>query len=68
MYGLYEVYTWDEVDYTLISKHETQEEAEKEKARLEEERKKVFKPTERIPVDCICYTIMTDLQYYNLMH
>lgn len=67
MYGVYELYTWDDVSYTLKGKFETQEQAEKEKQRLADERAKEFKPSKSVPVDPISFKIMTDLQYHLLM-
>lgn len=67
MFGVYEVYTWDNVNYTKMAEYESQEEAEKEKQRLTDGRAKVFKPSNEMPTDCICYKVMTDIQYHLLM-
>ena len=57
-YGVYEVYTWDDVTYTLISTHDTEEDAKRERVRLSEERRmKNYDP------DPISYTVMSDIQY-----
>lgn len=67
MFGVYELCTWDDVSYTKMAEYENQDDAEKEKQRLIEERKKVFKPSDKIPVDTISYKVMSDLQYHLLM-
>lgn len=67
MFGVYEVYTWDDVSYTKVAEYEKEADAIKEKDRLKEERAKVFKPSSSIPTDPMTYTVMSDLQYYLLM-
>lgn len=58
MYHVYEVYTWDDVNYKKLESFHSKEEAE---ARCEELKKQnTFK--------AVTYKVMTDLQYYNLMH
>lgn len=58
MYHVYEVYTWDDVSYKKLESFHSKEEAE---ARCEELKKQnTFK--------AVTYKVMTDLQYYNLMH
>lgn len=68
MFGVYEVYTWDDVSYRKVAEYDKEIDAIKEKDRLEKERAKVFKPTNSIPVDPMCYTVMSDLQYHLLMN
>lgn len=67
MYGVYEVYTWDDVSYEKVAEYDNEKAAIKEKDRLIKKRAKVFKPTESIPYDAITYTVMSDLQYRLLM-
>ena len=63
MFGVYEVYTWDDVNYTKISSYDNEYDAENECKRLNEERRKHnYNP------DPICYCVMSDIKYYNLMH
>lgn len=68
MYGLYELYTWDDVSYRQIGRYETEEEAEQAKIKAKEERKKVFIPCDRIPTDPVSYKVLSDMQYDLLMH
>lgn len=67
MFGVYEIYTWEEVVYTKVAEYEEESDAIKEKDRLKEERAKVFKPSSSIPTDPITYKVMSDFQYYLLM-
>lgn len=58
MYGVYEVWTWDDVSYRKMSSHETMEDAEKECEKVKREN------PERMGV---CYTVMSDREYSRLM-
>lgn len=62
-YGVYKVTIWDDVDYRKVAEFDNEEDAIKEKERLQEERKRVFKPTKEIAFDYIHYTVKSDLQY-----
>lgn len=62
-YGVYEVYTWDDVTYTKIASYEREQDAIDECNRLNEERRK-----QNYDPDPICYCVKSDIQYYNLMH
>lgn len=53
MYNVYEVYTWDDVSYTSDAKMHCD-------MLNQEHRKKAKEP------DPICYTVMSDIQYYLL--
>lgn len=67
VWGVYEVYTWDDVNYTKKATFSSEQEAITEMEKLKEERARQFKPTPAMPHDPICYTVMSDLQYYLLM-
>lgn len=67
MFGVYEVYTWDDVSYRKVSEFAQEELALKERDRLISERAKVFKPSAFVPTDPMCYTVLSDLQFYLLM-
>lgn len=41
MFNVYEVYTWDDVNYTEVSSYEKQVDAEQECERLNQERRKL---------------------------
>lgn len=58
MFNVYEVYTWDDVNYMKLSSFEKKEDAEKEAARLNAERR-----SHNYEPDTICYCVMSDLQY-----
>ena len=63
MFNVYEVYTWDDVNYTKLSSFTKKEEAEKEAERLNVERRsRNYNP------DPICYCVMSDLQYNSIMN
>lgn len=68
MFGVYEIYTWDDVSYKKLAEYDKESDAILEKDRLKNERAKVFKPTKSIPVDPMSYTVMSDLQYHLLMN
>lgn len=62
MFNVYEVYTWDDVDYKKLSSHEKEEDAIIECERLKEERRKHnYNP------DPVTYCVMSDIQYHLLM-
>lgn len=66
-YGVYEVYTWDDVSYRLIEKYATKAEAE---ARAKEEKQKnreAFEPSEEMPTSPYCYAVLSNTEYSNLM-
>lgn len=63
MYGVYKIVTWDDVSYTLIEKFKNQEDAQK----LCDELNKANREW-RKDISPVCYRVITDLQYYNLMH
>lgn len=67
MFCVYEVYTWDDVSYRKPGEYETEAEAKEAAAQAKEDRRKIFKPSEKIPVDPVNFIILTDLQYYLLM-
>ena len=67
MFGVYEVFTWDDVSYRKVSEFTQEELALKEKDRLISERAKFFKPSAFVPTDPMHYTVLSDLQYYLLM-
>lgn len=58
MYHVYELWTWDGVDYRRMSSHEIREEAEKECERLKRENH------ERMGVT---YKVYSDFEYRRLM-
>lgn len=63
MYGVYKIVTWDDVSYTLLQKFDNEDDANnmcEELNRANREWRKDFNP--------VCYRVITDLQYYNLMH
>lgn len=57
MFNVYEIYTWDDVNYIKKSSHETKEEAEKECTRLNAENN----------LKAVCYCVMSDWEYKCLM-
>ena len=63
MFGVYEVLTWDDVSYRKLSEFRSKYDAEVECERLKEERR-----SQHFNPDPITYTVMDDVQYYNLMH
>jgi hypothetical protein len=67
-YGVFEMYTWDDVSYTLIDRYETREEAEARAKELEKESDSKFVPTESMSFNPVCYSVYSNLEYYNLMH
>lgn len=67
-YGVFEIYTWDDVSYTLIDRYETREEAEARAKELEKESDSKFVPTESMSFNPVCYSVYSNLEYYNLMH
>lgn len=62
MFNVYEVYTLDDVSYTKLSSFEKKEDAEKEAARLNAERR-----SHNYEPDPVCYCVKSDLQYDLLM-
>ena len=62
MFNVYEVYTWDDVSYTKLASFEKKEDAEKEAARLNAERR-----SHNYEPELICYCVKSDLQYDLLM-
>jgi hypothetical protein len=67
-YGVYQVYTWDDVSYELIERYETKEQAEQMAAKLNKENQASFKPSETMSISPISYAVYSDVEYYNLMH
>lgn len=67
-YGVYEVYTWDDVTYELIEKYETRAEAEARAAEEKRKKREKFKPSESMPVSPFSYTVLSDTEYKNLMN
>lgn len=67
-YGVYEVYTWDDVTYELIEKYETRSEAEARAAEEKQKKREKFKPSESMPVSPFSYTVLSDTEYENLMN
>ena len=67
-YGVYKVYTWDDVSYELIERYETKEQAEQMATKLKKENQASFKPSETMRISPITYAVYSDVEYYNLMH
>lgn len=65
-YGVYEVYTWDDVTYELIEKYETRAEAEARATAEKQKNREKFKPSESMPVSPFSYTVLSDTEYKNL--
>lgn len=63
MYGVYEVCTWDDVDYRLVASFEDEKSAIQRRDFLSNEHKK-----KHIDPDPICYCVLSDAQYYGMMH
>lgn len=61
MFNVYEVYTWDDVNYMKLSSFEKKEDAEKEAERLNTERR--LDNYDSYDPDPICYIVMDDVQY-----
>lgn len=61
MYNVYEVYTWDDVSYTEVASFEKESDAKMHCDMLNQEHRKKAKDP-----DPICYTVMSDIQYYLL--
>lgn len=62
-FNVYQVYTWDDVDYRKLSSHEKKEDAEKECEELKAERR-----SHNYNPDPITYCVMSDLQYDLMMN
>lgn len=67
-YGVYEVYTWDDVTYELIEKYETRAEADARATEEKRKKREKFKPSESMPVSPFSYTVLSDTEYENLMN
>lgn len=67
MFGVYQVYTWDDVTYRKVAEFDKESDALKVRDRLAQERAKVFKPSIYVQHDPVSYTVMSDLKYYLLM-
>lgn len=63
MFGVYEVYTWDDVNYIKVDEFEKKEDADNKCKELNEERR-----SHHYVPDPICYSVMSDIEYYKLMH
>ena len=63
MYNVYEVFTWDDVNYTKVASFEHEEDAKNHCEMLNKEHRKDAKEP-----DPICYCVLSDVQYYSLMH
>lgn len=63
MYNVYEVYTWDDVDYRKVASFEKESDAITHCDLLNKEHRKNAKEP-----DPICYCVLSDVQYYSLMH
>lgn len=63
MYNVYEVYTWDDVDYRKVASFEEEPDALIHCDLLNKEHRENAKEP-----DPICYRVLSDAQYYSLMH
>jgi hypothetical protein len=66
-YGVYEVYTWDDVSYRLIEKYATKAEAEARATAEKQKNREAFKPSEEMPTSPYSYAVLSDTEYCNLM-
>ena len=67
-YGVYEVYTWDDVSYKLLERYETKQEAEARAEDLNKKNREEFVPTENMSVSPICYRALSNGEYYCRTH
>lgn len=66
-YGVYEVYTWDDVSYRLIEKYATKAEAEARATEEKQKNREAFKPSEEMPTSPYSYAVLSNTEYCNLM-
>ncbi len=67
-YGVYEIYTWDEVNYTLLERFETKEEAESRAKELNKKERERFVPNESMSTSPVSYQAFSNLEYYCRTH
>lgn len=63
MYNVYEVFTWDDVNYEKVASFEEESDAKVHCDLLNKEHRENIKEP-----DPICYCVLSDVQYYLLMH
>lgn len=63
MYNVYEVCTWDDVNYKKVASFEEESDANLHCDLLNKEHMEDIKEH-----DPICYCVLSDAQYYSLMH
>ena len=63
MYNVYKVYTWDDVNYSEVASFKEESDVNAHCDLLNKEHRKDMKEP-----DPICYCVLSDAQYYSLMH
>ena len=63
MYNVYEVYTWDDVNYNKVAYFDEELDANVYCDLLNKKHREDIKEP-----DPICYCVLSDAQYYSLMH
>ncbi len=67
-YGVYEIYTGDDVSYTLLERFEEMEEAEAKAEELNKKNRESFVPDEFTSISPISYKAYNEWEYYCLTH